>query len=136
MNDRFLEQRIKIKFCAKLGKNASDTCAMLFKAYGREAMKKSSVFEWHKRFKERRENMEDDDKSNRSRCDKTDGNVEKVRNLVNSGKRFSIRAMAVQLNLDKGTVRQILSDDFGMKTIGFSTMTVVCQAFSGPKIDY
>jgi hypothetical protein len=23
-----------------------------------------------------------------------------------------------------------------MKTIGFSTMTVVCQAFSGPKIDY
>jgi hypothetical protein len=27
----------------KLGKNASDTCAMLFEAYGGEAMKKSSI---------------------------------------------------------------------------------------------
>jgi hypothetical protein len=40
MSDRFLEQRINIKFCMKLGKNASDTCAMLSKAYGREAMEK------------------------------------------------------------------------------------------------
>jgi hypothetical protein len=31
---RFLEQRIDIKFCAKLGKNASDTCAMLSDTYG------------------------------------------------------------------------------------------------------
>jgi len=39
MSDRFLEQRIDIKFCVKLGKNASDTCAMLSKAYGGEAVK-------------------------------------------------------------------------------------------------
>jgi hypothetical protein len=44
MSYRFLEQRINIKFCAKLGKNASYTCAMLSEACGREAMKKSSVF--------------------------------------------------------------------------------------------
>jgi hypothetical protein len=36
----------------KLGKNASDTCAMLSEAYGGEAMKISSVLEWHKWFKE------------------------------------------------------------------------------------
>jgi hypothetical protein len=36
----------------ELGKNASDTCALLSEAYGGEAMKKSSVFEWHKWFKE------------------------------------------------------------------------------------
>jgi hypothetical protein len=35
----------------KLGKNASDTCATLSKVYRREAMKKSSVFEWHIWFK-------------------------------------------------------------------------------------
>jgi len=29
----------------KLGKNASDTCAMFSKVYGGEAMKKSIVFE-------------------------------------------------------------------------------------------
>jgi hypothetical protein len=34
MNDQFLVQWVNIKFCVKLGKNASDTCAMLSKAYG------------------------------------------------------------------------------------------------------
>jgi hypothetical protein len=47
-----LEQRINIKFCVKFGKNASDIWATLSKAFGGEAMKKSSVFDWHKRFKE------------------------------------------------------------------------------------
>jgi hypothetical protein len=61
MSDRFLEQRINIKFCVKLGKTASDTCAMLSEAYEGEAMKKSSIFEWHKQFKEGRENVEDVD---------------------------------------------------------------------------
>jgi hypothetical protein len=45
MNDLFLEQRINIKFCVKLGKNASDTYAVLFKAYAGEGMKKSNVSE-------------------------------------------------------------------------------------------
>jgi hypothetical protein len=31
----------------KLGKNASDTCAMLSEAYGEEVMKKSSISECH-----------------------------------------------------------------------------------------
>jgi len=44
MSDRFLEQRINIKFCVKLEKNASDPCAMLSEAYGGEAVKKSKCF--------------------------------------------------------------------------------------------
>jgi hypothetical protein len=51
MSDRLLEQRSNMKFCAKLGKSASETLQMLIEAYGADAMKKSSVFEWHKRFK-------------------------------------------------------------------------------------
>jgi hypothetical protein len=42
--DRFLEQRMHIKFCVKLKKNASDTCAVLSEAYGGEGMKTPSVF--------------------------------------------------------------------------------------------
>jgi hypothetical protein len=48
----FLEQQINIQFYVKLGKNASNTCAVLSEAYGGEAMKKWSVSEWHKQFKE------------------------------------------------------------------------------------
>jgi hypothetical protein len=61
----------------KLGKNASDICAMLSDAYGGEAMKKYSVFEWHKLFKEVHEKVEDEGRSRRPRTHRTDENVEK-----------------------------------------------------------
>jgi hypothetical protein len=63
MSDRYLKQRINIKFSVKLGKNASDTFAPLWLANGGENVKKSCVFEWHKRSKECRENVEDDKRS-------------------------------------------------------------------------
>jgi hypothetical protein len=43
MSDRLLEQRINIKFCAKLGKSASKTLQMLTEAYGADALKTLSV---------------------------------------------------------------------------------------------
>jgi hypothetical protein len=63
-------------------------------------MKKSSVFEWHKRFKEGHKIVEGES-SGCPRSHRTDENVEKVRNLMHSDRRLSIRAMVVQLNLDK-----------------------------------
>jgi hypothetical protein len=89
----------------KLGKNASDICAMLSEAYGGETVKKSTGFEWHKLFKEGLENVEDDEGS-RPRSHRTDEIVEKVWNLVHSGRRLSIRAVAVQLNSDIETVKK------------------------------
>jgi len=60
---------------------------MLSEAYGGEAMKNSSVFEWHKSFGESRENVEGGERSRRSRSHATGETVEKVRNLVNSDRR-------------------------------------------------
>jgi hypothetical protein len=60
MSDKNLEQRINIKFCVKISKNASETLALLTLNYGEYAMKKSSVFEWHMLFKEEREDVQDD----------------------------------------------------------------------------
>jgi hypothetical protein len=103
----------------KLGKNASDICAMLSEACGGEAMKNSSIFEWHKGFKEGCENMKDGERSSCPRSHRTNKNVEKVWNLVHSDRYLSIRTMAMKLNLDKETVRHVLSDDLGVKMIGF-----------------
>jgi hypothetical protein len=84
MSDWFLEQQINIKFCVKLGKNASDTCAMLSKAYEGEVMITSSVLEWYKQFKEGHENLKNEERSDHPRFHKTDENVAKVQNLVHS----------------------------------------------------
>ena len=50
-----LEERYAIKFCFKLGKNATETYGMLQTALRPSCMNRASVFEWHKRFKEGRE---------------------------------------------------------------------------------
>ena len=52
-----LEERYAIKFCFKLGKNATETHGMLQTAFRASCMNRASVFEWYKRFKEARESV-------------------------------------------------------------------------------
>ena len=62
-----LEERYAIKFCFKLGKNATETTyGMLQTAFRPSCMNRASVFEWHKRFKEARESVRDEEKYGRS----------------------------------------------------------------------
>ena len=62
-----LEERYAIKFCFKLGKNVTETYGMLQSAFGPSCMNRASVFEWHKRFKEGRESVRDDERCGRSK---------------------------------------------------------------------
>ena len=62
-----LEERYAIKLCFKLGKNATETYGMLQTAFGSSCMNRASVFEWHRRFKEARESVRDDERCERSK---------------------------------------------------------------------
>ena len=62
-----LGERNAIKFCFKLGKNATKTYGMLQTAFRPSFMNRASVFEWHKRFKEGRESVMDDERCGRSK---------------------------------------------------------------------
>ena len=57
MQSDTLEEWYAIKFCFKLGKNATETYGMLQTAFQPSCMNRASVFEWHKRFKEGRESV-------------------------------------------------------------------------------
>ena len=65
--DHTLEERYAIKFCFKLGINATEMYGMLQTAFGVSCMNPASVFEWHKRFKEGRESVRDDERFGRSK---------------------------------------------------------------------
>ena len=63
-----LEERYAIKFCFKLGKNdATEMYGVLQTAFEASCMNRASVFEWHKRFKEARESIRDDERCGRSK---------------------------------------------------------------------
>ena len=57
-----LEERYAIKFCFKLGKNATETYGIVQTAFRVSCMNRALVFEWHKRFKEGRESVRDDER--------------------------------------------------------------------------
>ena len=57
MQSDTLEERYAMKFCFKLGKNATETYGMLQTAFRPSCMNRALVFEWHKRFKEGRESL-------------------------------------------------------------------------------
>ena len=62
-----LEKQYAIKFCFKFGKNATEIYGMLQTAFWPSCMNRASVFELHKRFKEGRESVRDDERCGRSK---------------------------------------------------------------------
>ena len=62
-----MEERYAIIFCFKLGKNATETYGMFLTAFRPSCLNRASVFEWHKRFKEGRESVRDDERCGRSK---------------------------------------------------------------------
>ncbi|XP_037696667.1 protein GVQW3 isoform X2 [Choloepus didactylus] len=127
MSDRYLEQRISIKFCVKLNKSASETHHLLKEAYGDEVMSRARVFDWHKRFKQGREDVRDDARSGRPVTHRTDENIQKVKDLVCSNRRLTVRMMAEELNLDKETVRLILKENLNMRKVSATVISGILE---------
>ena len=75
------KERYAIRYCFKLGKNATETYGMLQTAFGAYCMNRVQVFEWHKRFKEGRKSLMDDES-----C----GGSKKVNTLELIGQRFRV----------------------------------------------
>ena len=67
MQSDTLKELYSIKFCFKLGINATETYGMLQTAFGASCMNRASFFGWHKRFKEGRESVRSDERCERSK---------------------------------------------------------------------
>ena len=84
---------------------------MLVQVYGDEAMKKTAVYKWVKRFSEGRESVTDEERSGRPATSRTEENIAKVRQIVRENRRLTVRSIAEQVNIDTETVRKILTKD-------------------------
>ena len=67
MQSDTLEERYVIKLNFKLGNHTTGTFGRLQAAFRPSCMNRTSVFEWHKRFKEARESVSDDKRCGRSK---------------------------------------------------------------------
>ena len=87
--------------------------ALFTLAYGEYSVKKSRVFECHRRFKEGRGVQHLG--SGQAKTQRTDTNVDRVRNLVGSDQCLGVRVIAEEMNMNREIVRQIVKEDFGMR---------------------
>ena len=109
-----LEERYAIKFCFKLGKNATETYGMLQTAFWPSCMNQASVFEGHKRFKEGRESVRDDERWERSKEVRTPELIGQIKNFMDKDCRVSIETISAQFDVSVGIVHTIIHEELKM----------------------
>jgi hypothetical protein len=77
-----VQQRVNVKFIAKLGKPTTEAYGLLMEVYGDECLSHTQVFEWFKRFKEGKGDTEHIPCPGGPCTSKTDTNIEKVGEIV------------------------------------------------------
>jgi hypothetical protein len=73
------------------------------------------MFRRHKSFLEGREQVEDEPRAGRLSTSKTEDNVERVRSLVRSDRQLTLRMISSELNLNRFTFHQILTQALDMR---------------------
>ena len=90
---------------------------MLVQVYEDNAMKKIAVYKWVKHFSEGRESVTDEERSGRPATSRTEKYIAKVRQIVRDNRRMTVRSMTEQVNIDRETVRKILTEDLDMRKV-------------------
>jgi ribosomal protein S14 len=70
-------------------------------------MSKTKVYEWYTRFQEGREEVEDDERLGCPSTSTTDGNVEKVKEMIMNGCRITIREIADEVGISIGSCHEM-----------------------------
>ena len=112
-----MEQRLAIKFCFKAGKSEKETLQMVNAAYGDQALSRSNIYRWYGRFRDGREDIEDDPRSGRPTECRNDNNVDMISQLSLQNRHLSLRMLADEVNIGKDKVRNTVVEDLRRRKI-------------------
>ena len=87
---------------------------MLQQVYQEQTLSRSTVFLWHQRFKEGREDVEDDPRSGRPSTSRNETNIELVKKMVHGNCWLTVLLISNELGLNQNSVWQIITEDLGM----------------------
>jgi len=90
---------------------------MLVQVYGDNAMKKTAIYKWVKSFSKGRESVTDEERSGRPATSRNEENIANVRQIVRENRRLTVRSIAEQVNIDRETVRGILTEDLDKRKV-------------------
>lgn len=112
----YAEHRAVIKFCVNLGKTPTQTREMMEKSSIKPAVSRALVFKWHRRFKDGREDLQDDvGRGRKSEIDAT--LIDTIRDVVIRDRRVTVRDLCDMTGKGYGTVHRILTEHLNMHKV-------------------
>ena len=87
---------------------------MLQIAFGASCMNQASVFKWHKRFKEGRLSVRDDERCGKSKEVRTPELIGQIKNFMDKDRRVFIKTISAQFDVSMGTVYIIIRKELKM----------------------
>ena len=90
---------------------------MLQTAFRPSCMNQASVFQRHKRFKEGRESVRDDERRGRSKEVRTPELISQIKNFMDKDRHASIETISAQFDVSVGTVHTIIHEKLKMQKI-------------------
>jgi hypothetical protein len=90
---------------------------LIERAYGDAALSGRTIFEWHKRFREGRETVKDDEHSGWATTSRTDDNIAAVAKMVEEDRNLTSRLTADKLGTTKTVVLLILRVDLKIQKL-------------------
>ncbi|UYV63956.1 hypothetical protein LAZ67_2006134 [Cordylochernes scorpioides] len=94
--------------------SATETYELIKEAFGDAALSRSRTFEWFSRFQKGREKVNDDQHTGRPRSLRCEENKLKIKELIKSNRKFSIKDLSSETELSVGLCHQIVTKDLDM----------------------
>ena len=79
--------------------------------FGPSCMNRASIFESHRRFKEGKESVRDDERCGRSKEVRTPELIGQIKNFMDKDRRVSIQTISTQFDVSMVTVRTIIPEE-------------------------
>ena len=103
-----------IKYLQKKGLALKKIHADMVASLGDDASALSTVKKWAAEFKRSRESLEDDPRSGRPASAITQGNIDRVHDMVIDNRRLTVNQIADAVAISREQVKNILNQELGM----------------------
>ena len=110
-----MNQRNYIKFCVKNEIECPRIFEILSKAFGKSTISITHVQFWYNRFKEGREDVNDNAHTDRTITSTTDENIEVVKKMILDNRRITTWESADDVDMSFGSCQVVFTDALGMK---------------------
>ena len=94
-----------------------ETYELMKKVYGDDCMSRTQGYTWFTRFKNDRDDLNDDPRPGRPEASNRAELVEKVREIIAIDANFTVRMLAEKFNLSYCTIYTILTKDLGKRKV-------------------